>query len=106
MLLINGSYPFSELEKGDTGYEVTALQTRLFELGFYEKEVVDYYGSGTYNAICAFEKASGLTADGIASAEDQQALYSSEAAALTNPYSTNTNSNAPDAVSSATPSKP
>ena len=111
LLRADGSYPFFQLEKGNTGYEVIALQTRLFELGYYEKEVVDYYGNGTYNALRAFEKAFGLTADGIASAEDQQALYSSEAAALTNSYSTNTNSNAPgsnvpDAVSSATPSKP
>ena len=81
LLRADGSYPFFQLEKGNTGYEVIALQTRLFELGYYEKEVVDYYGNGTYNALRAFEKAFGLTADGIASAEDQQALYSSEAAA-------------------------
>lgn len=75
LLRADGAYPFAELEKGDTGYEVTALQARLAELGYYQKEIVDVFGSGTYAAIRAFEKASGLPVNGVADVADQQALY-------------------------------
>ena len=78
-LRLNGNYPFTSLEKGDLRYEVRALQTRLQELGYYQKEIVDQYGSGTYNAMRQFEKANGLKADGAASVEDQQALFSTDA---------------------------
>ena len=36
------------------------------ELGYYQKKVVDNFGSGTYNALRAFEKANSLTVDGVA----------------------------------------
>jgi peptidoglycan hydrolase-like protein with peptidoglycan-binding domain len=80
-LRLNGNYPFTSLEKGDLGYEVRALQTRLQELGYYQKEIVDQYGSGTYNAMRQFEKANKLKTDGAASVEDQQALFSADAVA-------------------------
>jgi peptidoglycan hydrolase-like protein with peptidoglycan-binding domain len=79
LLKENGAYPFVELKKGDAGYEVTALQTRLKELGYYQKEIVDKFGSGTYSALRSFERANGLTVDGEASVADQQALFSSNA---------------------------
>lgn len=80
-LRLNGNYPFTSLEKGDFGFEVRALQTRLQALNYYQKEIVDQYGSGTYNAMRRFEKANGLKADGSASVEDQQALFSADAVA-------------------------
>lgn len=76
-----GNYPFVELRKGDVGYEVKALQTRLAELGYYKKEVVDNFGKGTLSAMKLFEKANKLTVDGIASVKDQQALFSTTAIA-------------------------
>ena len=69
LLLINGSYPFSELEKGDTGYEVTALQTQLAALGYYQKEIVDNFGNGTYNAMRSFETEYSLDVNGVASVD-------------------------------------
>ena len=93
----NGLYPYAELKRGDTGYEVTLLQTELTALGYYKKKIVDEFGSGTYNALREFEKANNLKVNGIASAEVQQLLYqkaSAQAAttaqALTEPYSTYT----------------
>ncbi|HPJ02616.1 MAG TPA: peptidoglycan-binding protein [Candidatus Limiplasma sp.] len=93
----NGLYPYAELKRGDTGYEVTLLQTQLAALGLYKKKIVDEFGSGTYNALREFEKANGLKVNGIASAEDQQLLYqksavqaSDTAPALTEPYDTYT----------------
>ncbi|MCE5343590.1 MAG: peptidoglycan-binding protein [Eubacteriales bacterium] len=79
LLRENGLYPFVDLKKGDTGYEVTALQTRLKELGYYQKEVTDNYGNGTYTAMRAFEKANGAPVNGEASVTDQQALFKSDA---------------------------
>lgn len=74
-LRLNGSYPYAELEKGDTGYEVLRLQTQLAALGYYQKTIVDEFGNGTYNAMRAFEKENGLSVNGVASAADQQLLY-------------------------------
>ena len=99
-----GVYPFVELTKGDQGFEVRALQTRLAELGYYKKEVVDNFGGGTFSALKAFEKANGLKADGIASASDQTALYGSDAKAYTGSSSSGGGSGGAtaDATSSAT----
>lgn len=106
-----GNYPYVELGKGDTGYEVKALQTRLAELGYYQKKIVDNFGSGTYSAMRAFEKANGLTADGKASVADQQLLFSGDAAVYTQQSTTssgsggsthNGSSSSSDATSSAT----
>ncbi len=107
LLRENGNYPYVALGKGDTGYEVTALQTRLAELGYYQKEIVSQYGNGTYTAMRAFEKANGLTADGEASVADQQLLFSSAAAA----YSARSTApsgggNGGDATSGATSNRP
>ena len=89
----SGLYPYSELKRGDTGYEVTLLQTQLTALGYYKKKIVDEFGSGTYNALREFEKANSLKVNGIASAEDQQLLYqkaadqaADTAPALSEPY--------------------
>lgn len=79
LLRENGNYPFVDLAKGDRGFEVTALQTRLAELGYYEKEIVDNYGKGTTSAMRAFEKANDLPVNGEASVKDQQALFNPSA---------------------------
>jgi hypothetical protein len=101
LLRANGTYPFMVLSKGDQGYEVKALQTRLAELGYYNKEVVDNFGKGTYNAMRLFEKANSLKVDGIASVEDQKVLYGSEAVAS---KSSKTTSSTDDTQASATSS--
>jgi hypothetical protein len=104
MLRENGFYPYVELRKGDTGYEVKALQTRLAGLGYYKKEVADNFGRGTYSAMRLFEKANRLTVDGIASVSDQQTLFSSKAIAYSDEKTNSGNSNM-DAISGATSKK-
>jgi len=79
LLRESGAYPFVELRKGDSGYDVKALQTRLSELGYYTKKVVDTFGKGTFNAMKLFEKANKLSVNGIASVEDQKVLFSTSA---------------------------
>lgn len=102
LLRENGNYPYVELRKGDTGYEVKALQTRLAELGFYQKEVVDNFGTGTYTAMRLFEKANQLTVDGAASVSDQQVLFSSKAIGAETAGSSPSSSGGNDTVSGAT----
>lgn len=51
---------------GSTGNEVTSIQKKLKELGFYKGNVDGIYGSGTKNAVIAFQRSVGLTADGVA----------------------------------------
>ena len=79
LLKENGYYPFVQLHKGDTGYEVRLLQVRLSELGYYHKALADNFGSGTYAGMRMFEKVNGLPVDGNASVEDQQLLFSKQA---------------------------
>jgi N-acetylmuramoyl-L-alanine amidase len=51
---------------GSTGTEVRQIQTKLKQWGYYNGSVDGIYGSATKNAVIAFQKKNGLTADGIA----------------------------------------
>ena len=51
---------------GSTGAEVKKIQTKLQALGYYKGSVDGIYGSRTRNAVIAFQKNCGITADGIA----------------------------------------
>ncbi|MBQ9010588.1 MAG: peptidoglycan-binding protein [Clostridia bacterium] len=69
------------LRKGDRGEAVTLLQQTLKKLGYLETEPDGQFGSGTENAIRAFQRANGLTADGVAGRGTLAILYSNEAVA-------------------------
>ena len=51
---------------GSRGEEVRQIQKKLKNLGFYNGAVDGVYGTGTKNAVTAFQKSCGITADGIA----------------------------------------
>lgn len=51
---------------GSRGDEVRRVQTKLRELGFYTGKVDGIYGTNTRDAVRAFQKSVGITADGIA----------------------------------------
>lgn len=51
---------------GSRGSEVTEIQTRLKRWGYYNGSVDGIYGTQTKDAVIAFQKKNGLTADGIA----------------------------------------
>ena len=51
---------------GSTGSEVRSIQTKLKALGFYRGAIDGIYGTQTKNAVTAFQKSCGITADGIA----------------------------------------
>ena len=63
------------LEYGDSGDKVTALQTALVKLGYSTNGVDGRFGAATQKAVIAFQKANGLTADGLAGSSTQNLLY-------------------------------
>ena len=69
----------SLLKTGVKGDEVTLLQRRLKELGYYMGEVDGQYGPGTEGAVILFQKQHGLTADGITGEGTRSALFSDTA---------------------------
>ena len=72
---------YTLLEKGAKGDEVKALQTRLFDLGFYNIAIDGDYGNGTIKAIQAFEEFNGFEQTGIATPKLQAFLFSDQAKA-------------------------
>lgn len=67
------------LKEGMNGSSVRALQKQLKKLGYYTGSVDGDYGSGTVQAVTAFQRNNGLTADGIAGNATLNKLYSDDA---------------------------
>jgi len=63
------------LRKGMTSDQVKALQEALKTLGYFSGTCTGYYGSVTFDAVVAFQKANALTADGIAGPITLTAVY-------------------------------
>lgn len=59
---------------GSTGSEVTKIQTRLKNWGYYTGSVDGDYGYLTYNAVKSFQAKNGLAVDGIAGPDTLAAL--------------------------------
>lgn len=84
-LILRGHKTYFFIERGDKGDAVANLQQRLQQLGYYEGKITSKMDSETQRAMKLFEKANGLQNDGIASAEDQQLLFSSQVIARATP---------------------
>lgn len=69
------------LRKGSKGDEVTRLQERLQELGYLEGKPDGIYGNDTVNAVKAFQRRNGLSADGQAGPLTRERLYAEDAVA-------------------------
>ena len=61
------------LRRGDTGHDVRALQQQLIALG-YDLEADGVFGPVTRRCVKAFQRACGLTADGIVGPRTHAAL--------------------------------
>ena len=68
---------YRTLSKGSTGEDVTALQNKLVEKGYLVSGsfTAGYYDTATENAVINFQKANGLTVDGLAGEITQHALF-------------------------------
>lgn len=64
------------LKLGSTGAQVSALQTDLTTLGYYYADITGHYGSLTQSAVKKFQKARGLTDDGVAGTKTLEAIAS------------------------------
>lgn len=62
------------LKLNSQGAKVTELQNNLKQLGYYYAEITGNYGTKTEAAVKAFQKAKGLTADGVAGAKTLSAI--------------------------------
>ena len=64
------------MKLGSTGAAVSALQQNLTTLGYYYGDVTGHYGNLTQQAVKKFQKAKGLTQDGVASTATLNAITS------------------------------
>jgi len=62
------------VQQGDSGSEVTALQQRLQELGYFQGNATGYFGSVTKAAVMDFQQAKGLNPDGVVGAKTETTL--------------------------------
>ena len=67
------------LQKGDSGAQVKALQLVLKELGYYTNSLDSDYGYRTAEAVSAFQRANGLTVNGVANPTTLRKMVSSSA---------------------------
>ncbi len=66
ILMVTNSNPVDALSKqGSSGSEVTQIQTKLKNWGYYSGEVDGIFGGDTKKAVILFQKKNGLTADGV-----------------------------------------
>ncbi|MEV7630495.1 peptidoglycan-binding protein [Actinoplanes sp. NPDC089786] len=65
-----------KLRKGAKGAEVTALQQRLTELGYWNGKADGKFGGTTQQAVYALQKAAGLGRDGVVGGKTRKALES------------------------------
>lgn len=91
------------LKEGSEGSVVRSLQTKLKSLGYYTGSVDGSYGTGTKNAVIAFQKANKITADGKAGPATLNLIYSGEAITAAQARVTSTPKPAPTKKPTATP---
>ena len=66
----------STLRRGSRGSQVTTLQKRLNTLGYNAGTAEGIFGGRTYNAVVAFQRANGLSVDGIVGRNTVAKLFS------------------------------
>ena len=62
------------VQEGDQGTEVTTVQQRLQELGYFKANITGYFGTLTKDAVIQFQQAKGLEPDGIVGTDTLLAL--------------------------------
>lgn len=71
----SSSKRYQVLMYGDEDEYVKKLQQALYDAGYLKAKPTGYFGEATLEAVIAFQKKKGLTADGIAGVATQKALY-------------------------------
>ena len=68
--------PTKNLKKGDSGTAVKTLQEQLIKLGYLTGKADGKFGTKTYSALVAFQKANKLSSDGVAGSKTLSKLSS------------------------------
>lgn len=71
--------PDSTVRRGSKGDDARAVQQRLKDLGYYKGKVDGNFGSGSEDALEAFQKNNGLEPDGVAGQGTYTVLFSVDA---------------------------
>ncbi len=66
---------YTTLKLGSSGTAVTNLVTELKKQGYYTGQIISRFTTAVQAAVKAFQKAKGLTVDGVAGAATQHALF-------------------------------
>ncbi|WP_424101942.1 peptidoglycan-binding domain-containing protein [Moorena producens] len=66
------------LREGRRGADVTQVQRRLRELGYFNRQPTGYFGSITKNAVIRFQRKKGLPADGEVGPRTRALLFPSQ----------------------------
>ena len=74
--VVIGPSTYQTLQNGSDGEQVQALQEALIELGFLSGKADGIYGSGTANAVIAFQRKNGYPLTGVADANLQALIFS------------------------------
>ena len=74
---------YRPLSLGSSGEDVTRLQTRLTQLGYFTGKISGTYLDGTSRAVSAFQTKAGMTATGNADPDTLLRLYAPEAVSRT-----------------------
>lgn len=90
----------STLKYGDSGSRVTELQTALVALGYNTNGIDGRFGAGTKSAVIKFQKAYGLTADGLAGTKTLELLYSKSSGSTGNTDSSGSTGGTSDSTAS------
>ena len=93
----------AELQPGTKSAEVTALQQRLQQLGYYQGRITGNFGPYTTEVVTKFQKDKGLNADGIVGAQTQAALRQQQRQTRSTRLSTRTRSQASQRPAVAAP---
>ena len=75
--------------RGSTGDEVTQIQKKLKQWGYYNGDIDGIFGSRTEAAVKSFQRKNGLTADGIAGPQTLAAMGISSSSSSANSHSSN-----------------
>jgi murein L,D-transpeptidase YcbB/YkuD len=71
------------LRRGDRGSQVTELQRRLSELGYFNSPITGFFGSTTQDSVIRFQRDNDIPPDGIAGQMTQHILFDEIAASST-----------------------
>lgn len=74
LLLVVAPVHAASLRLGDRGSQVTEIQRKLKQWGYYDGNVDGQFGEATQKAVMSFQRKNGLTPDGIVGTATAQAI--------------------------------